>query len=433
MAEPSVDQSRTVFLHVGCRKSGTSALQLALRQGAAALDELGLAQPLLGRASTTRGLVEPLRRAAAGDPAPARAAVAALADRIRASDRPTHLVTLEALAEMPAEVAAIVVDGLAAFDTHVVVTVRPWALTIPSEWQQQVKSRYTGEYVAYAEAVRDPAGASPAAAEEAALFRRRQDVAGVVERWGAGARPPSVHVLLVPRDRDARPDLLDLFCGLVGIDRALLRAPSRVVNQSLSREDAEVLRRVNLTLGDTLTDLRGDYRYSVRKWIAVQAMMRRGRSPGGRIRLPRDLEDWAEQESLRQLDRVRAAGADVVGDVDGFLRPVLAGDDHDPLTDAEVATAAAVVIAELAREHAKQRRRSLRRAAARRRRARSGGSRSGGKGEGKAGTSAAGRPGPRSTAGGPPPTAARARRVLRGVRRRLRGLRDRAARGGSAR
>ena len=360
MAEPSADQSRTVFLHVGCRKSGTSALQLALRQSAGALEEHGLSQPLLGRGSTVRELVGPLRKAAAGDPAPARAAVAALADRIRASDRSTHLVTLEALAEMPAEVTALVVDGLADLDVHVVVTVRPWALTIPSEWQQQVKARYTGEYVAYAEAVRDPAGAPPEVAEEAALFRRRQDLADVVDRWRAGSRPPTVHVLLVPQDRSARPDLLALFCGLVGVDRALLKVPGRVVNQSLSREDAEVLRRVNLALGDDMADLRGDYRFSVRKWIGVQAMMRRDESPGGRIRLPRDLEDWAEQESRRQLDRVRAAGAEVVGDEDGFLRPTLPGTDHLAVTDAEAATAAAVVIAQLARTHEKQRRRGSR-------------------------------------------------------------------------
>ncbi|VXB12823.1 hypothetical protein [Nocardioides sp. AX2bis] len=420
---PGTHPVKTVYLHVGCRKSGTSALQNALGRSVEALEEQGLAQPLLGRGSTTRDLVEPLRTAAAGDPAPARAAITALADRIRASDRPRHLITLEAMAELPAVATAIVADGLAEFDTHVVVTARPWALTIPSEWQQQLKSRYTGEYVAYAEAVRDAAGATPEAAEEAALFRRRQDVGDVVRRWRAGARPLTVHVLLVPHDRTSRPDLLDLFCDLVGIDRAQLRVPSRVVNQSLSREDAEVLRRVNLALGDALTDLRGDYRYSVRKFIGVQAMMRRRRSPGGRIRLPRDLEDWAAQESRRQLDEVRAHGAEVVGDVDGFLRPTLPGDDHAPVTDAEAATAAAVVIAELAREHAKQHRQARRKAKQRRK---AGGKKTGGKAGGKKAAGPTTPPSAGTPGEGAAATAAgEARRALRGARRTLGGLRDR--------
>ncbi len=368
-----MDQPKTVFLHVGCRKSGTTVLQLGLRRNVAALVDAGLAQPLVGRGSTLRELVEPLRDAVAGKgEQPAREAVAALSARIAAAAEPRHLITLEALAEMPVEITTLVLEGLAEHDVHVVVTARSWALTIPSEWQQRVKARYTGDYVEYAAAVRDPGSATSVAAAEAALFRRRQDVADVVDRWRTGGSA-TVHVLLVPSDRSVRPDLFGLFAEVVGIDPALLEVPDRVVNPSLTPEDAEVLRRVNLALGDRLPNPRGSYKYSVRKWIAVGAMMRR---EGGRrrIRLPRDLEGWASAEALRQVDHAREVGCAVHGDEEAFVHPVLPGEDHVPLTDAEVAEAASVVLAELAHKHArrlakeKRQKRRARRARAKRRR-----------------------------------------------------------------
>lgn len=355
MPNAGTHATKTVFLHVGCRKSGTSALQLGLSRGADALREAGLEQPLEGRGQVQRGLVKPLLAAVEGDVPAARKAVARLAAAIRDSDRPRHLVTLEALAEMPAEATALVAEGLAEFDTRVVVTARPWALTIPSEWQQLVKSRFTGEYVDFARAVRD--GQGPLAAD-ADRFRRRQDVADVARRWRAGAPDLPVHVILVPPSREVRPGLTDLFCDVVGIDPTLLAMPDRLVNQSLTHDNAEVLRLVNVALGDRLPNLRTDYRDGVRKWIAVRTMMRG--ATGSRIRIPRELEGWARGESARQLDELRRAGCDVRGDADAFVDPDLPGDDFVPASDAEVARAAAATLADLAEREARQQRRARR-------------------------------------------------------------------------
>jgi hypothetical protein len=348
------DAPKTVFLHVGCRKSGTTALQLGLRRSAADLAAAGLAQPLPGRARTLNGLVEPLRRAGDGDQTAAREAVARLARRIRDSEHPRHLITLEALAELPAAATTLVVQGLSEFDTHLVVTSRPWALTIPSEWQQRVKSRFTAEFSAYARAVQEPG--SGALDAEGELFRRRQDVADVVRRWRAGNPELPAHVILVPSDPRTSPGLHELFCAVVGIDADALRAPGRVRNPSLTREDAEVLRRLNLALGDRLQNLRGNYRYSVRKWIAVRTMMRQSR--GSRIRLPQELEGWAFAESARQLAELEDMGCEVLGDPASFVEPRLSGDSYRPVTDAEVAEASVALLADLAADHSRQRRRA---------------------------------------------------------------------------
>lgn len=347
---------KTVFLHAGLRKSGTTGLQLALRRSAADLEKTGLAQPLLGRGRSLRRLVEPLRRAAEGDEAEARKAVSRLAELIRRSEHRRHLVTIEALAELPAPVTTLVVEGLAEFDTHLVVTSRPWAFTIPSEWQQRVKERFTGDYLSYARAIQ--ATESRAGDEEADRFRRRQDLADVVRRWRAGDPDLPVHVILVPSDPRAAPGLHELFCTVVGIDPAVLPTPRRTRNPSLTREDAEVLRRLNIALGPRLRH-RSSYRYSVRKWIGVRTMMRQSR--GSRLRLPREMEAWAFAESARQLAELESLGCHVLGDPQSFCEPRLADGDYQPVTEAEVAEASVAVLADLAHGHARQRRQARRR------------------------------------------------------------------------
>jgi hypothetical protein len=352
--------SKVVFLHVGCRKSGTTTLQLGLRLAADQIRSTGLEQPLGARGGIMQGLVDPLRNAiAVGDIERARPAVEGLAELVRESPYDRHIVSIEALAEMPVEATRLVVEALAEFDTHVIVTLRPYALTIPSEWQQLVKSRFTGEYPPYARAIAGDAETDELAAQ-AEAFRRRQDVADVVRRWRAADAELPVHVILVPQGRETRPDAYDLFCEVVGLDRQLLVAPDRVVNPSISHADAEVLRLLNQELGDHLANTRGNYRYSVRNWIAVNSMMRG--STGTKIRLPRELEEWATLEAQRQVAEVRGAGCEVLGDAQSFATPSLSGDDFVPATDAEVARAAAAVLANLAQRHDQQRRRERRQA-----------------------------------------------------------------------
>ena len=152
---------KTVFVHVGCRKTGTSHLQFGLKRAPKRVLKAGLAQPLGERGGIMRGLLLPLQAAAEGDVAAADRAVSDLARTIRESEQPRHLITLEALAELPAEATAPLIRGLAEFDTRLIVTARSWAHTIPSEWQQRIKGRYTGEYVEYAEAIRTPDEVGP--------------------------------------------------------------------------------------------------------------------------------------------------------------------------------------------------------------------------------------------------------------------------------
>lgn len=341
----STDTRPTVFLHVGCRKTGTSHLQFGLQRAPRRVLKAGVAQPLGDRGGIMRGLLLPLRAVTEGDVARGEQAVARLAEGIRRSEHPRHLITLEALAELPVEATSVLVDGLSDFDTRLIITARSWAHTIPSEWQQRVKTRYTGEYVEYAEAIRDADGQGPELAAEAATFRRRQDIADVARRWRAADPDLPVSVILVPPLGAEGVTLVDAFCQLIGIPPRALAEPQRITNESLSHADAELLRQINIALGDRLPDVRGDYRASVRRWIVADSMMKRLRT---KIRLPRDLEPWCEEESTRQLAELEELGAEIIGERQHYVSPKLSGEDFVPAPAEEVVASAAAVLADLA-------------------------------------------------------------------------------------
>jgi hypothetical protein len=301
-----------VILHIGCRKSGTSYLQQALHRSREALTSQGLEIPLGRRAGHVRGLLDPLRRGAErGEAGPGRRAVRGLLELLEQAQAPRCLVTLEDLAELHASATAQLLDGLSEHRVKVVVTARHWGLSIPSEWQQSVKERLTTPYVDFIEQirVRDP---------RADRFIARQDLADIVARWGSERPGVEVVVLAVPPSSSSDV-LAKLYCSELGVDPATLSAPGRAINQSLDYPSAELLRRLNVALGDRLTDIRGEYRPAVRLWLTRPSLMKG--TDRERINLPAQFASWVHDESQRQLEALRARGVRLVGDENDLLAP----------------------------------------------------------------------------------------------------------------
>ncbi|WP_141014084.1 hypothetical protein [Nocardioides sambongensis] len=326
-----------VFLHIGTRKSGTSYLQLALRNSVEALDEQGVALMFRTRERNVRRQLTPLRElAATGDATSATAAMAWTAERIRAKPDHRHLITLEDLAELPRPAIEAMVGGLSDFDVEVVVTARHWGLTLPSEWQQCVKERHTGTYRDFIEDVRARSG------ETAQRFVARQHLPQMVERWGAHA---PVRVIAVPPSSRTEGTLVDLFSDLVGIDPASLVTPKGTINQSLTLAQAEMLRRVNIALGDRLPEPAHSYRVGMREWLTRRSLMKHR---GSSIRLPAEYLGWAQQESAMQLEALRTGPARIIGRPEDLVATEELATGPDNVSDAELAEVAMTTLADLA-------------------------------------------------------------------------------------
>lgn len=336
-SEPSRTTDRTVFVHIGTRKSGSTFLQTALRESRAQLAAQGAA--LVG---TTRELGEVVGALVGQRPRTREEKLAGLDLLLGLLDPsvPRQIISLEALAEQPDWVASHLLEGIRqrGYAVSVLVTARHWGKVVPSEWQQRVKQRGV---VGYADFVADVRAGGPG--QEG--FWARHFLPDVVTRWGAPVGLDSVRVIATPSPSTPGPGITELFCGAVGIDSDQLEQPAEELNVSLSLEQAEMLRRLNVALGDRMPQPGGAYGIGVRGWVTQGSLMKH---PQPSVRLPADAVPWCVEVTARQLAELGDLGVAVVGDPDDLLCPADLASGPVEASDADVADVAVATIADLA-------------------------------------------------------------------------------------
>lgn len=298
---------------MGCRKSGTSALQRSLKESRSELLAQGVGVPFATRPQHLRNLYAPLAALEAGEAQQGQTGIDALVGVLVASPGDRLVLTLEDLAEMTDEAAEALVRAVEPhFDLHVVVTARDWSRQIPSEWQQAVKSRLTLTYPEFATAVRE-------SRPEGEDFWRRQHVPDIARKWGKSLPPDHVHIVAVPPPSREPLGVHILFAGLLGIDVERLEIDEGTSNRSLGYEQAELLRRVNVALGRRLLDVRTQYRPAVRELLINGALRMRPNSPPPSL-LPDDAA-WCRHQCQVMLDELRDATYDLIGNPEDLLPP----------------------------------------------------------------------------------------------------------------
>jgi hypothetical protein len=324
-----------VFLHVGSPKTGTTFLQDVLWSQRDTALEQGLLLP--GERFNDHFLATLDVRGLAHDPAypeRARGMWDRLATEALAWDG-SVLISHELFAGATAEQARSATATLAeAAEVHVLVTARDHVRQISAEWQEHVKHRSAATFGAFIEEVRtDTARRS--------WFWQVQDYAAVLDRWGAGLSPGRLHVVTVPPSGADPTILWDRFAGLLGLDPAAFDTVLERSNSSLGVEQAELLRRVNLELGDRLP-LPGPYPLVVKNVLAHRIL--EGRD-GTRLALDAQDQEFAADAARGIADRIAAQGADVVGDLEELV-PVVGGAAPALDEDRYAAPSDAVLLAE---------------------------------------------------------------------------------------
>jgi hypothetical protein len=343
-----------VFLHVGSPKTGTTFLQNLLWVQRDLAREQGLLLPMERFHDHYLATLDV--RGLTADPVYPRRAVG-MWDRIAAEAREwpgTVLVSHELFAGADADQASRAVAALGDdAEVHVVLTVRDLVRQISAEWQEHVKHRATTGFEQFVAGLRgDQARTS--------WFWQVQDFASVLERWGAGLPPERLHVVTVPPSGTDPTVLWERFATLLGLDPASFDTELERSNTSLGLEQAELLRRVNAALGDRLP-LPGPYPTVVKNVLAHEILEPR---QGTRLALSAADTEYAVAESRAIADRLRAAGVDVVGDLDELVPdgPVTGAEGEvygvpspDRLLDESVATIADLLVVLSERRGAVQR------------------------------------------------------------------------------
>ncbi|MGH3360833.1 MAG: hypothetical protein ACRDOM_00110 [Nocardioides sp.] len=295
-----------MFLHIGSPKTGTTFLQqvlwsqreLAAQQGVwlplgrfhdhylASLDLRGLAGPPHPPAS--RGMWKRLVEETAGRSG-------------------SMLVSHELFAAANAEQARRATTAFGPeVEVHVILTVRDLLRQMSAEWQEHVKHRSPWRFDEFVDSVRK------GAPNRSGWFWKVQDYVGLVERWGEGLPPSRVHVVTVPPAGSSSGLLWRRFAGLLCLDPDAFDTSTSRANTSLGLEQTELLRRVNVALGDRLP-LPGPYPGVVKNVLAHQVLAGR---PGSPLRLEATDVDFAVEQSGRLADGLADAGVDVVGSLD---------------------------------------------------------------------------------------------------------------------
>lgn len=329
--------ARRLYLHVGCRKTGTSLVQAAITASVPALAAQGLGVPLGGRGKHLSLILDPLLEVPETGEVPeeTRRQLGRLGRVLSKTSGDRLLLTLEDLAQLPLHQTRVLREALADYEVHLVVSARHWGRQIPSEWQQCVKERLRTPFPDYVRTLEE-------GVDEADIFFRRQDVVDVIRRWGEGLPPEQVHVVAVPSGKN-RFRIFKLFGDVLEINPRSLTIPRAAGNASLGHEQAEMLRRVNVALGDQLTDVRNEYAPVVRVFLTNRVLRKQS---GTAIRVPPAHLPWCRAKAEAMVEELKREGYQVHGSLRDLVPPV--EEEPEPFEEPSEEAVAATAVRALA-------------------------------------------------------------------------------------
>ncbi|GAX50136.1 hypothetical protein [Streptomyces olivochromogenes] len=305
----------TRLLHIGPHKTGTTSIQSALFAAKDAMAGHGVDFPAHSRHPMEAVLAVCARPGMMGDARPTERHWQRLVDAVHATGRRTSVVSSEFFADAPDDeaIARIVDDlgrgqGRGQSRVHVLVTLRPLARIMPSQWQQYVQN---GLRMGYEDWLEHMLRKAPYEKPNPSFWRRhRHD--RLVERWVRVVGAENVTVVVVDdRDRDG---LMRTFESLLGLPDGLLVPVPDTANRSLTLAETEMLRKLNREFrGNGLPD--EVYSRMVRGGAVMHMKNACRPAPDdARIITPRWALEAAAGIGAEMAGRIAAMGVRVLGD-----------------------------------------------------------------------------------------------------------------------
>lgn len=183
--------TRTLYLHVGAPKSGTTFIQQVLAQNSDLLAERGVlvVGPRLQLIRAAMAVREDKRLATL--PPEAAQSWEQVVAKVRDWSGESAIVSYELFAGASQEQATAALSLLEGVEVHVVVTARDLGRAVASAWQEQLKFGLTKSLEEWT-----PPGEDAPRSE---WGWRTMQPANVAVRWGATVAPSRVHIVTVPR------------------------------------------------------------------------------------------------------------------------------------------------------------------------------------------------------------------------------------------
>jgi hypothetical protein len=299
----------TRLLHIGPHKTGTTSIQGALFAAKDAMKAHGVDFPADSRHPMSAALAVCARPGMLGNSKPKERHWETLVSQVAATGRRTSVVSSEFFADAPDdETIERIVRELGGDRAHVMVTLRPLAKIMPSQWQQYVQNGLRMGYESWLEhMLKKPPYEKPNPS-----FWRRHRHDRLVERWARVVGPERLTVVVVD-DRD-RGGLMRTFEALLGLPDGLLQPVPDTANRSLTLAETEMLRKLNVEFrGNELPE---ELYSSLIRYGAVMHM--KNACPPGpddvKIHTPRWAAEAAAEIGAEMAGRIAGMGVRVLGD-----------------------------------------------------------------------------------------------------------------------
>lgn len=330
-----------IFLHVGAPKSGTTFLQTVLWENRDSLATAGVLVPGQRRFDLNL-MAKAIRTDASDDGSPPGPAVNVWRRLVRQTRKwpGTVVISNEWLSRASGSQAAEALDAVQPAELHVVFTARAFVAQVPAAWQETLK---LGLSTSLDDFVHD------LDIDGERWSWSTLDPAVVLARWGSSLPSHRVHVVTVPQ-RSADPLLLwRRFADLCGIDADAYDTDVGEKNESLTVQGARLLQHLGPLLRDAVdadTGHRSESQHWIRRYLANTLLIGKG---SGRIRLGDDQFAIVAQRTADSIKTLRAAGYDIVGDLDELAATVPGPESRRPedVSAEELLEISAPVIADL--------------------------------------------------------------------------------------
>ena len=343
-----------VLVHIGEPKTGTTFLQQVMWSNRAELAAQGVVLPghhpqdHFRASQDLRGIEK-----RADDPAGSWTGEwEILAHQARQAPR-AAVISHELFSAVDGPQAEQAVRSLQPAEVHVVLTVRDMASLLPAEWQETIKHRNDRSWEDWLADVIDRESVDPDRRQW--WFWRVHDTLAILDLWARHVPADRIHVIMTPPQGSGNSLLWERFAGLLGVEPGGVDLSRARANTSLGLPEIEFLRRLNQALPAEVPDW--FYMWTVKEGVAHRALAARPRD--GRLVLPADRDAWAKEQAEVLISGLAASGYDVVGDLDelrprpprepGLAPP--AAQPHDPVLDAAVEAAAALVVNQYRKEY----------------------------------------------------------------------------------
>lgn len=297
-----------LFLHIGAMKTGTSYLQRLLGDNKATLSDQGVLFPgpdgwsnqvLAVRDVLNLRMDAEIRERAQG-------AWERLKDEMSAWQGRASVVSMEFLSFANARKARRVLTSLKGADVHVILTVRDSSRVIPAQWQEGCQNRGTTSWESYTRSV---LAGPDEENEDWRTFRRALAIPRMLDSWGPLLPKDRLHVVLVPASREDPTLLWRRFSSVIGVDPDSCTPPTGQRNASLGYASADLVRRVNVHLGEI-----GQFAYSktMKAYLSKQVLAARSGEP--KVSTSHDLAEFALNWNRSMSDAIAKSGAQVIGE-----------------------------------------------------------------------------------------------------------------------